>query len=263
MNEFKKFFENSVDNSPLSENEYEKDGLKYCKKCNKPVQCLIKTMGNDYIVRCTCDCDTYDDDYEQLKERERIAQLKNDIPIKYLKMTFENSDAEIGYAKKYVENFDKYKAENIGLMLLGDKGTGKTYSAACIANALTDKGVSVYMDNILNIANMMGDFTNTDYISDKIKYSQLLIIDDIGAERQTDYMCEKIYSIINMRYMSGKPLIITSNLTTDQLKKCDDIRLVRTYDRLKEMCHPITITGESRRIKKANERYQRLKEELG
>ena len=130
MNELKKFFEDSVDNSPLSENEYEKDGLKYCKKCNKPVQCLIKTMGNEYLVRCTCDCDTYDDDYEQLKKRERITRLKNDIPIKYLQMTFENSDAEIRYAKKYVENFDRYKAENIGLMLLGDKGSGKTYAAA-------------------------------------------------------------------------------------------------------------------------------------
>ena len=81
MNEFKKFFENSVDNSPLSENEYEKDGLKYCKKCNKPVQCHITTMGNEYIVRCTCDCDTYDDDYEQLKERERIERLKKVVIV--------------------------------------------------------------------------------------------------------------------------------------------------------------------------------------
>ena len=58
MNPFAEIFEKSIDNSPLSENEYEKDGLKDCKKCNKPVQGLIKTMGNEYIVRCTCDCDT-------------------------------------------------------------------------------------------------------------------------------------------------------------------------------------------------------------
>jgi len=262
----RKFFESHEDNSPPTENEYinNDDGLKYCKICNSPKQCKITFQGEETIVACTCKCvDEVQNKIDQAKQLQRVNDLKRNITdTLYHKMTFEKSDTEIKFAKKYVENFEKYKKENIGLMLIGDKGTGKTYAAACIANALCENLTSVYMANVLYLTQQLGDFNAKNETLDKIRKCQLLIVDDIGAERQTDYMCEQVYNIIETRYRANKPLVITSNITLDQLKKCDDIRLVRTYDRLKEMCHPIVMSGNSRRIKKANDRFLRVKAEL-
>lgn len=54
--------------------------------------------------------------------------------------------------------------------------------------------------------------------------SKLLIIDDLGAERGTDYSLERVYDIIDSRYRSNKPIILTTNLTMEQMKNCEDIR---------------------------------------
>lgn len=259
----KGFFEKHIDISPPKENEYIQDGIKYCKLCKKPKQCKVTFSGVEYIVGCTCDCpDKVLQGIEDAKKLERVNELRSGITDNiYKSMTFDKADNEIKFAKRYVDGFDKWYKDNIGLMLLGDKGTGKTFAAACIANALCDKMQSVYMANILSITQQISSFDNS-FIINKIKNCKLLIIDDIGAERQTDFMCEQIYNIIETRYRAKKPLIITSNLTMEQLKTCNDIRLVRTYDRLKEMCHPIIMLGESRRIKKANDRFQDVKSEL-
>lgn len=260
----KEFFERYQNNCQPNENEYIKDGLKYCKICNEPKQCKIIFQGKEMIVGCTCKCvDEIQNKIENAKRLKCINELKSNITDSlYQKMTFEKSDFEIKFAKNYVANFEKYKAENIGLMIIGDKGTGKTYAAACIANALCENLTSVYMSNVLYLTQQLGDFNTQVETLNKIRKCQLLIIDDIGAERQTDYMCEQVYNIIETRYRANKPLVITSNVTLDQLKNCNDIRLVRTYDRLKEMCHPIVMNGDSRRVKKANDRFLKLKEEL-
>lgn len=262
------FFESHEDKNPLADNEYIKDGMKYCSLCNTIKQCTSSFKGKEYIIGVMCKCE--EEKYqvtlaekEKAKKAKEVEVCKRGIIDKlYLDMTFNKSDSKMVYAEKYVENFDKYKAENIGLMLIGDKGTGKTFAAACIANALAEKCVSVFMANVLYLTNAMGKFDNQEFMDSLQRYS-LLIIDDFGAERQTDYVCEQIYNLIETRYRSKKPLIITSNITLEQLKKCDDIRIVRTYDRLKQMCHPIIVNGESRRIKIANERYAKLVEELG
>ena len=263
MDGLEKFFEKHIDNTPPNENEYIKDGFKHCKVCNKPKQCKVVFARKEYIVGCICDCpDEVSQDRENAKKLEQINNIKAGITDDiYKAMTFDKADGEIKFAKRYVENFEKYYAENIGLMIIGSKGTGKTFAAACIANALCENMQSVYMANVLSLTQQISSFDN-EYILNKIKNCKLLIIDDIGAERQTDYICEQIYNIVETRYRAKKPLIITSNLTLEQLKTCEDIRLVRTYDRLKEMCHPIVMTGESRRIKKANDRFQALKSEL-
>lgn len=258
------FFESHIDNSPPTENEYIKDGLKYCKLCNEPKQCKINFQGQEMIVGCTCKCaDEIQEKIDKAKRLKRVNDLKGNITDSlYHRMTFDKSDAELKFAKNYVKNFEKYKADNVGLMLIGDKGTGKTYAAACIANELCENLTSVYMANVLYLTQQLSDFNTKNETLNKIRKCQLLIIDDIGVERQTDYMCEQVYNIIETRYRANKPLVITSNVTLDQLKNCNDIRLVRTYDRLKEMCHPIVMNGDSRRVKKANDRFFKLKAEL-
>lgn len=256
--------------APLKADEYLNDGLAFCKVCNKPRQCRISYQNREYILPTPCRCE--DEEFDRLERRiaedkrlKRVAVLKKGIKDeRYRAMRFDTSEHDVlGFASEYVANFKEYKRENTGLMILGTTGTGKTYAAACIANALVERCVSVYMANILYITGkMMNQFD-----SERMKYIEslqsydLLIIDDFGVERETSFAMEQTYHLIETRYRSQKPLIITSNLTLQQLKT-EDITLNRTYQRVIEMCHPVIMSGKSFRTNKANERYLRLKDRL-
>jgi DNA replication protein DnaC len=71
----------------------------------------------------------------------------------------------------------------------------------------------------------------------------LLILDDFGMERGTEYGLEQVYNVIDSRYRSRKPLIVTANLTLEELQNPEDTAHTRIYDRLTEMCCPVCITG--------------------
>ena len=102
-------------------------------------------------------------------------------------------------------------------------------------------------------------------IEDKIEYIrllnryELLIIDDLGVERSSEYALENIFSVIDWRYRSGKPLIITTNIPLVQLKQETKIDKKRIYDRILERCIPVKIDGVSRREAMANDNMQIMK----
>lgn len=248
-------------------NTYEQDGLIYCGNCHTPLQTRQIILGKKMILPVLCKCGEEKEIIIKAKKAEaerleRTRELKNGIiGNSYQAMTFEKSALELKASHKYVSDFARYKAENVGLMFIGSKGTGKTYAAATIANALTDNGISVLMANVTWFVAQMQEFNHQDFIT-SLQKPELLIIDDIGVERENGYMFEQIYTVIDTRYQSQKPLIITSNITLEELKNCTDIRQDRIYDRLKEMCVPIVMAGESLRVKKANNRFLRLKEEF-
>ena len=75
----------------------------------------------------------------------------------------------------------------------------------------------------------------------------LLILDDLGSERASDYALEQLFLVIDTRYRAGKPLIITTNLTAEELKKPADLRYERIYDRISELCVTVVAPGHSRR----------------
>ncbi len=87
----------------------------------------------------------------------------------------------------------------------------------------------------------------------------LLILDDFGMERGTEYGLEQVYNVIDSRYRSGKPLIVTTNLTLEELQNPEDTAHARIYDHLTEMCTPVRITGENFRKAKAREKMEQLK----
>lgn len=133
------------------EREYQGvDGLLYCRNCHTPVQCRVKLWGRDKIVPCLCRCQqeamAEKKRQDELVERQRkIRQLKaTGIQEKHLlKWNFAvaEDNKDIQMAKRYVEQWKKVKAENLGLLLWGDVGTGKSFVAACIANALMEQTV--------------------------------------------------------------------------------------------------------------------------
>ena len=98
-----------------------------------------------------------------------------------------------------------------------------------------------------------------EYISRLCSYP-LLILDDFGMERGTEYGLEQVYSVIDSRYRSGKPLIVTTNLTLEELQHPQDTPHARIYDRLLSMCAPVRFTGSNFRKETAQDKLGRLKQ---
>lgn len=99
-----------------------------------------------------------------------------------------------------------------GVFTLGPIGTGKSYLAGCIANALLEQEVTVKMTNFNTILNDLFEAEEKSEYIRAIAGYELLIIDDLGVERSREYVLENIFSVIDRRYPSRKPLIVTTNL---------------------------------------------------
>ena len=181
--------------------------------------------------------------------------------------TFANDDQSrpklTEMAKRYVDNFDKFYREGKGLLLHGDVGTGKTYIACMIANALIDQGCPVLVTNFARILNtLQGTFERQEYL-DSLNQFKLLVIDDLGVERDTGFAKEQVFNIIDSRYRAGKPMIITTNLSMQKLATETELSDKRVYDRIIERCFPVEVSGESRRVKKLISSREEMKNLLG
>lgn len=170
-------------------------------------------------------------------------------------------------AKLYVKEWETMKAENTGYLFWGAVGTGKSFLAGCIANALLEQEIAVRMNNFAEVLNdLSANFSEKNTYIKNLCRVPLLILDDFGMERGTEYGLEQIYAVIDGRYRSGKPLIATTNLTLQELKNPQDIAHARIYDRLLEMCVPVQFKGESFRKRTAQEKLgrmqKRIKEEM-
>ncbi len=269
----------SVKNAhPRNDNDYinPADGLLYCGKCHTPKQCRVPFHGDMYTQFCICACET-----KQIEaERETFRKQQLDAKVNCLKLLsgmtqqqfsecrFENYDVnsdnerQLKICKKYSDNFETMLAKNQGLLFWGGVGTGKTFSAACIANLLLDKGMSVIMTSFVRLLGMSKGFDIDGDMLTILNRAQLLIIDDLGAERNTDFALEKVYSIIDSRYTVGLPMILTTNLDLTEMQQCKDIRYQRIYERIFEVCYPVKFDGKSHRKGEAKDRFAEMRELL-
>ncbi len=147
-----------------------------------------------------------------------------------------------GYSPEVCREWEDMRQRNIGYMVMGPVGTGKSFFAGCVANALMEQGISVMMTNFSRILNEL-----TKYHADKNEIIAglgtpypLLIIDDLGIERNSEFALEMIYNVVDRRYCTRKPLIVTTNLSYQDMTRKDlDIEHQRIYSRLMEMCFPV------------------------
>lgn len=256
----------------ICEDDYKDEtGLLTCAKCHTHKECVVTFLGKEKIVPCLCRCEAekYNASVKQNEDRQRLHRVRELRRFgfsreEYKDWSFANDDRQ--YAKisdfclKYVNNFAAMKKDGIGLIFHGSVGVGKTFYACCIANALIEREYSVFVTSLPELVNGMSDRRDT-IIHILMNYS-LVVIDDLGVERETEYSMEKVYEIIDARYKSGKPLIVTTNLTKDEIENPSDIKYKRIYDRISEMCMPIFVRGESRRKKKAENKIQAARELL-
>lgn len=238
-----------------SENDfYDKYGILYCGICKTPKQVKIE-RANGIVIKVPCMCKCEEEKQQKLQAersaRERMEKLERFRAGGFADETLRNYRFEVDdnknpeitrIAKNYTREFKRFRAAGKGLYIYGGVGTGKTFTAACIANALIDRLIPAVVTNFPRIINdVSGKFEGKQqYIDDLNKYD-LLVIDDMAAERQTDYTNEIIYNVIDSRYRSGKPLILTSNIAPA------DITQERTRSRINEMCIPVLLNGSDRR----------------
>lgn len=247
--------------------EYKENSIKHMDKLPEYIKEKIK-----YIPDCNCFEETAKREIEKLEKKRihecmenRVRKYK-DISVvdnKFLESRFENADMNgklMVLAKRYADNF-LVKNKKTGLLLYGDVGTGKTFASACIGNYLMEKGKTVMIINLglyLNkLSRELGESEKD--ILEQIERCDLVIIDDFGTEKNlndnsTGWRAEKIYNLIDTRYRSGKPLIISTNLNfNDDEEKCEITEKFSTQgknrirDRIIDMCFPVQVAGKSRR----------------
>lgn len=232
------------------------DGVLHCGVCGKPREHRFKHNGR--FVGCICQCEKDEMEREEAerqrqRELDRVKELAaySLVDERFHESTFDHFTAStpedrrvLRICRNYVEHFDEMLANNAGLIFYGSPGTGKTFAASCIANALMERRVPVLVTSIVRLtANMFGDDLNE--LLFRMNTARLLVLDDFGAERNTEFKAEQIFTVIDARYAAKKPMIITTNLT--DFKTETDVRRKRVYDRIFEVCTPIKMDGESKR----------------
>lgn len=169
--------------------------------------------------------------------------------LAYRNMTFDRDDRPEHIlskaARAYAENFQP-ALEQHGIMFTGNVGTGKTFYACCIANAVIDRGCTAWVTTLQPLVRALCSYESAEKILAKIRKIDLLVLDDLGSTALNDFTTDKIFEIVDERYRSGKPLIVTTNLNPDEAWK-SSIGMRRIFDRLRERCRHVVMDGESRR----------------
>lgn len=259
-------------NAQIDSSDYEMDGRMYCGKCSTPKEAILNLMGRERKVPCLCQCasEARAAELTARKQQEEIDKLARIRSVgmsdrTQWESTFENADGRnseyLDFCKEYCDAWPQMFKENIGLLLWGGVGTGKSYAAACIANEILDQHhTEVMMTNFSRV--LKGLFSAKDknqYIEDLVKYP-LLIIDDLGVERSNEYTMEQVYGVIDARYRMKKPLIVTTNIPLQELQEPGDIAHERIFSRVLEMCMPVDFGDGDSRETIAASKWARAKE---
>lgn len=256
-------------------------GLQICTICGqfKQKRFSLPGFGNkkptEMTVHIECDCERKKRENAEKEEARLEHERKvNAAKLKcfpasgfYADCTFDVDDGrnqnQSNICKRYAETF--VKKDPYGLLLYGKTGTGKSFMSSAIANAVIDRGFSAHQTDIGYITNVLqSSISNRQQNLYRILDCDLLLIEDLGAQRSTEYMMENIYTVIDGRYKSGKPMIITTNFDYDEMQNVTDTNpWCRIFDRIIERCYPIEFKGVSHRKIKTQQMYMDMHKRLG
>ncbi len=248
-----------------------------CEHCNKYIAAITVEVPQLRIknkILPTCECVVEREEakireaqnFAKKREIEKLFSISN-LGERFSKSTFESfldrNGSETAYkvAVKYVKTFKEWNGES--LMLWGEPGNGKTHLAAAIVNELSKKGYIVVFQSVPELLQRIRSTFNSENKENETQIMRallecdLLILDDIGAEKTTEWVEEKLFNIIDGRYRKELPTLYTSNLEPKELKHQVG---KRSYDRMVETSLTVKNEAASYRREIAKQRLQRFVE---
>ncbi len=246
-----------------------------CEHCNKYIAAITVEVPQLCIknkILPTCECVVEREEakireaqnFAKKREIEKLFSISN-LGERFSKSTFESfldrNGSETAYkvAVKYVKTFKEWNGES--LMLWGEPGNGKTHLAAAIVNELSKKGYIVVFQSVPELLQRIRSTFNSENKENETQIMRallecdLLILDDIGAEKTTEWVEEKLFNIIDGRYRKELPTLYTSNLEPKELKNQVG---KRSYDRMVETSLTVKNEAASYRREIAKQRLQRF-----
>lgn len=248
------------------------DGLRRCRVCGEPVEAVIKNFPTPRRIPCAC-IRTKDEtariERERKEKREAAQRLLDESPLydsNYRQFVFERDEhtSEDGFreaakiSRRFVERFDDLRKENAGILFSGFVGTGKTFYAAAITNALIELGIPALIVSTSRLLNTLQGRTDRQEVIDSLNQFPLVVLDDFGAERATDYAMEQLEAVLDARSLSQKPLIVTTNKTPREISDRSDLRLSRLFDRVQAMC-PVVVPLVHRSLRETQSKEKALR----
>jgi len=244
--------------------------LKNCEKCKSLIECKNEVEGCLYFPKkdgeklvfnyVTCKYKNKQLEEENAK-KSKFFGMSNDI--KNAKMSeIDISDKKRFEIIKWLKNFyDNYPNEKKGLFLHGSFGSGKTYLISALFNELAKKDyncIIVYYPEMLTKLKASFDNTNENYseLLNEIKTSDLLLLDDIGAETVTNWSRDEILgTILQYRMENNLSTFLTSNLNLEELEthlslsknSTDKVKARRIIERVKQLMYDIELISKNRR----------------
>jgi DNA replication protein DnaC len=192
----------------------------------------------------------------QLIALRKARSLSAVIPRRYRDVAFERppvtevDPAVVSATRRFADAIDEKLDAGRGLWFMGPVGTGKTTLAMLVSKAALKAGRSVAIYSLPRLLNEIRDTHRAERshvaLLDRLTAIDLLHIDDVGAERTTDWVLEELYSIVNARYEDQRSMVITTNIL-DREALCEQIT-ERTVSRLTEMCDELPLLGYDRRM---------------
>lgn len=261
---------------PSEKDDYTKDGILYCGKCNTPKQIKLSNvppfLPPTFKPFQDCACEKARKEKEAREHKEALFQLRiqentrkcfqNDAQRK---CTFSNDDGKnpelMKLAKSYCEKYKEIRQLDTqrGLLLFGSPGGGKSYVACSICNELLKQGYACKIATIPELTNdLQCSYDKNEYLEDLCDID-LLVLDDFGVQRNTSTANEYLFEIINKLLLERVPVIITTNMSSEELKNPGDINLLRITSRLFELCFPFEVKFLDRRKTNLKENYGKIK----
>ena len=216
--------------------DYRENGIVHCAVCGEPKQArkqLPDGKGGfvERLVPISCACVRAKD--EAARQKDRREQFMSSME----------------------QMWAADQLENIGVLLFGAVGAGKSFYACAIANAVLAQLDSAVITSLPRILNLLQSTQDKQALLDRMQSYSLLVLDDLGAERDTAYAAEQVFNVVDARVQTGLPLIVTTNLSVAEMQQADSMQLKRIYDRVLELCPVrIKLEGESRRTQNAKQR---------
>lgn len=257
------------------------DQVHVCPYCNQVVpKKRLVVLGIEKIVQpvCRCEVEAWEREQDEMQERYRKAEVERKFAISSLGERFENCRFET-FAKRpgtekafrlaydYAERFELYGAES--LLIWGDPGNGKSHLAAAICHKLKERGkIPVFQTMTELLERIRSTFRQQSRESEReimaaLQECDLLVLDDIGAEKVTDWTLDILFRIIDGRYRAKKPTLFTTNFSPtellhrfqpDKASVEHEIAARRIHDRILEVSVIVENKATSYRLEVAKQR---------